>query len=125
PNLRTAKSTSAWQSAGLLRRQGCRDAIVPPSRWTISTVASAASTFRSQPTTDAPSRAKTRAASRPMLPPVPVMMDTFPDSLPDIDASSTSIVCFGAAALHAHLGGHLRDFREVPVDDLTRLVGHR
>jgi hypothetical protein len=50
----------------------------------MATVASAASTVRSHPTTDAPSRAKVIAAARPMLPPVPVMTHTFPESLPDI-----------------------------------------
>src|SRR5580698_9143416 len=40
--------------------------------------------FKSHPTTQAPSLANTKAASRPMLPPVPVMMHTFPDSLAGI-----------------------------------------
>jgi hypothetical protein len=44
---------------------------------TMSTVACAASTVGSHPTAMAPSRANVRAASRPMLPPVPVMMLTF------------------------------------------------
>ena len=39
---------------------------------------------RSQPTTEAPSRANVSAVARPMIPPVPVTTQTFPDSRPDI-----------------------------------------
>jgi hypothetical protein len=53
---------------------------------TISTVAAAGSTVTSQPTTDAPSRANVRAVARPMLPPVPMMTQTFPASRPAISA---------------------------------------
>jgi len=42
---------------------------------------------RPQPTTSAPSRAKRSAASRPILPPVPVIMQTFPDSRPEMASS--------------------------------------
>src|SRR5580658_9714153 len=56
------------------------ETIVPPAARTAATVASASSTNRPQPTTKAPSRAKVKAASRPMPPPVPVIMQTFPES---------------------------------------------
>jgi hypothetical protein len=46
-----------------------------------ATVASASSTYRPQQTTKASSRGKVKAASRPMPPPVPVMMQTFLESL--------------------------------------------
>src|SRR5690349_20816146 len=71
------------------------ETIVPPSARAAATVASAASTLRSHPTTSAPSRANARAAARPMLPPVPVMMHTFPVSLADIS--------------HANFDGQLRE----------------
>ena len=66
---------------------------------------------RIAPDDQRPSRANAKAAARPMLPSVPVMMQTFPDSLRDIS--------------HANFGGQLRDFREIPGDDLARLVGQR
>src|SRR5471032_2016472 len=84
PNVFTARSTSAWQSAALLRSQGCMETIVPPSARTASTVASASATPSPAPTISAPSRANSRAASRPMLPPVPVMMTTLPASFFDM-----------------------------------------
>ena len=61
--------------------------VLPPWPRTISTVASAAATFTSQPTTNAPSRANATAAALPMLPPVPVMTRTFPESLSDTTRS--------------------------------------
>src|SRR5437588_6067275 len=84
PKVVTARSTRALQSGGFVRSHGCRDTIVPPAARTVSTVAFAASMFRSQPTNRAPSRANVRAASRPMLPPTPVMMHTLPSSRFDI-----------------------------------------
>src|SRR6266550_4355374 len=75
-------ATSTLLRLGLL----AIDPLLPPAARTNSTVASAASTLRSHPTTDAPSLANAKAKSRPILPPVPVMMHTFPDSLPDIMA---------------------------------------
>src|ERR1700730_12557625 len=60
------------------------ETISPPEPRTISTVASAASTVTSQPTTNPPSRANAGAVARPMLPPVPVMTHTFPSRLPGI-----------------------------------------
>jgi hypothetical protein len=59
------------------------ETIVPPASRTAATVASSSSTYRPQQTTKAPSRGKVKAASRPM-PPVPVMMQTFLESLFDI-----------------------------------------
>src|SRR5258708_29179265 len=87
PYSRTARSISAWHSDGLVRWQGWREIIVPPWARTISAVASAATTFTSQPMTDAPSRANATAAALPMLPPVPVTTQTFPESLSDIKRS--------------------------------------
>jgi len=71
----------------------------PPAARTISTVAAAGSTVTSRPTTDAPSRANVRAVARPMLPPVPVMTQTFPASRPTI-----SVTCL-SRRLGAVLGG--------------------
>src|SRR6267154_3317091 len=82
----------------MVSSQGCIDSIVPNSHRTIRTVASADSTFRSQPTTDAPSRANAKAAARPMLPPVPVMIHTLPESLRDTYARSLALTaCFSAS----------------------------
>src|ERR1700761_1093927 len=84
PKVLTARSTSAWQSDALLRSHGCMETIVPPAARTASTVASASLTPSPAPTIRAPSRANNRAASRPMLPPVPVMMTTLPSSFFDM-----------------------------------------
>src|SRR5471032_943867 len=97
PKVFTARSTSAWQSAALLRSQGCMETIVPPSARTASTVARASATQSPAPTISAPSRANSRAASRPMLPPVPVMMTTLPASFCDMIAFLPgSSAAFGA-----------------------------
>ena len=56
----------------------------------MSTVDSAGSTLTSQPTTDAPSRAKAIAVARPMLPPVPVMTQTLAESRPVVPRGGPS-----------------------------------
>jgi hypothetical protein len=53
PNVLSANSTSAWQSAGSVRWQRCMETISPPAPRTISTLVCADSTVTSQPTTDA------------------------------------------------------------------------
>src|SRR5580704_7009417 len=60
------------------------ETIVPPAARTAATVAAASSTNRLQPMTKAPSRAKVKAASRPIPPPMPVIMQTFSESLFDM-----------------------------------------
>ena len=84
PNVPSANSTSARQSAGSVRLAGLHGDHLSAGAAHVSTVDSAGSTATSQPTTDAPSRANAIAAARPMLPPVPVMTQTFPESLPDM-----------------------------------------
>jgi hypothetical protein len=74
-----------------VRSHGCMEIIVPPSARTAATVASASSTYKPHPTTKALSRAKVRAASRPIPPAVPVMMHNFAESLFVIFHSSVSI----------------------------------
>ena len=65
----------------------------------------------------APTRSHPARADTQVSPSVPqdlvtaVMMHTFPDSLRDIS--------------HANFGGQLRDFREIPGDNLARLVSQR
>src|SRR4051795_2233899 len=125
PNSLTASSTSFVQSAGSLSRHGCSDTILPPAARTISTGPSAGSTTPSQPTTFAPSAANARAVARPMLPPVPVTMQTFPASRP---ANSAASVRRGGAQLgvgDADLVGVLADLTEVPVDDVEGRVPER
>ena len=72
-------------------RLRCCDTIWPPAACTISTVAAAGPAIMSQPTTDAPSPANAKAAARPMLPPVPVITQTFPAS-PAISVTSVLVI---------------------------------
>jgi hypothetical protein len=65
------------------------ETVSPPAPRTISTVDSAGSTVTSQPTTDAPARANAIAVAQPMLPPVPVMTHTLPESRPDMPGLSS------------------------------------
>src|SRR3984957_5087057 len=56
--------------------------MAPWAPFTRLTVSIALATLRSQPTTRAPSDANSQEETRPMLPPLPVMMQTFPESRP-------------------------------------------
>src|SRR5882757_15152 len=82
PKVLIARSTTARHCSGLVRSQGCNDTIVPPAALTSSRAARPLASLMSQPTTIAPWRVKSRAAARPMLPPVPVMTHTLPSSRP-------------------------------------------
>ncbi len=64
--------------------KGCSETISPSAARTISTISAAGR----EP--DAPSRANVSAVARPMLPPVPVPIQTFPASRPGISVSFLS-----------------------------------
>src|SRR5258705_12842528 len=83
----------------------------------MSTVAAAASTDRSHPTTEAPSPANIRAVARPMPPPEPVMTQTFPTTRPGISVHAPG--CGGRllGVRNPHLDRALRELVEVPGDD--------
>src|SRR5882762_3190458 len=82
PKVLTARSTTAWHCSGSVRSQGCNDTILPPAASTSFRAARPLVSLMSQPTTIAPWRVKSRAAARPILPPVPVMTHTLPSSRP-------------------------------------------
>src|ERR1700730_18505953 len=79
-----ASATSALHCKESVRLHGCIDTICPPIACTASTVSAPVATLMSQPTIFAPSRANASAAARPMLPPVPVMMQTLSVKRPAI-----------------------------------------
>src|SRR5579859_1070772 len=65
----------------------------PPAALTRSTVSCPAVALVSQPTTKAPSSANRSADARPMLPPVPVIIQTLSLSRLDIQLESVSARC--------------------------------
>lgn len=72
-------ATSAWQSAGSVSWHGCWEGLSPREPGPRSKLVCAASTLVVvDERTNAPSRAEARVGAGPMLPPVPVMAQTFP-----------------------------------------------
>jgi hypothetical protein len=69
-------------------------------------------------TTMAPSRANVRAASRPMLPPVPVMMQTFSESRDDMTCLPITLYVFPPAPQVAE-----EDSPNVPGSNVTSSGG--
>jgi hypothetical protein len=65
--------------------------MAPPAAFRRRVVSAAFSTLTSQPIYRAPSDANNKAAARPILPPLPVMMQTFPERRPAICVTPVQI----------------------------------
>jgi hypothetical protein len=93
--------------------KGCSETISLPAARTIPTISAAGR----EP--DAPSPANVSAVARPMLPPVPVPIQTFPASRPGISVSFLSRGRELLSLSGAYLTGRLGNLVEVPGTGLT------